>query len=120
MIHIGGHLQDFAQNTAPRPDYHVLDHLWENKIIPDDDYQFQIAYTERPNCDGLLPLGSKKPGIRVKKEIETYNLDKEKREMKRLQREKAQNQGKGKGKERETHRSSTANSQNYFVNLTNE
>jgi len=109
MVHIGNHLQNLAQNEHPRPDYHVMEHLWKNEVITDEDYRYQIEYTERPSCDGLVPLGFRKPGGKVK-EVETHDLAKERRELKKMQRkrDKALSQGKCK----ETHRSFT-NSENY-------
>ena len=38
-----------------RPDFGVIDDMWQKGVIPEKIYEFVLQFTERPPCDGLRP-----------------------------------------------------------------
>jgi hypothetical protein len=97
MLHIGGHLQNFIRTESVRPDYFVLDHMRANGLVTAEDYNHAMNYTERPHCNGLVPLGYKTREMKQKTENglrQIYDLEKEDR-----LRRKAKRKVKGKGTE---------------------
>jgi len=68
MLHIGGHLQNFIPTGSVRPDFFVIDHMWANGLVSAKDYDYAMTYTERPHCNGLVPLGYKTREMKQKME----------------------------------------------------
>lgn len=96
MIHIGCHFREAhrvsdQEMQHPRPDYFVVEHMWNNNMLDKEQYLDLIEYTERPKCDNLdlFPLGYQAPEMRRRAERQerqgrqTHNLDDERRRMKR-------------------------------------
>lgn len=99
MMHIKGHLERF--DWPRRPDFHVVEHLWNNGLLSLEDYKSVVIYSERPPCEGILPadhiLREKKARLRRQQEKdmqEPHNLRREQREMK-----ERDNKRKSKGKD---------------------
>lgn len=89
MVHIGGHLQDLRPAESLRPDYFVLDHMRANGLVSVEDYNHAMTYTERPHCNGLVPLGYRTREMKCKIENglrEFHDLQKEDRHRRRLMR----------------------------------
>lgn len=108
MYHIAGHIMRRGSAHGMKPDYFVLDYLRDIGVLKQDDYEYQVSYTERPYCDGLLPLGSSIPGSRTSSKTNDIRDDLE-AERRLLRREK----DKDKGKRRESQTSSRGHSHNH-------
>jgi hypothetical protein len=99
MLHIGAHYAGGMQYEQLRPDYFVIDYMWQNALLSCEDYELARKYTERKHCDGLVAVGHKTKEMRRKEERsleDRHNLDQEKRQMKR---EKVSGKEKEKGKD---------------------
>jgi hypothetical protein len=99
MLHIGAHYASGMQYEQLRPDYFVIDYMWQNGLLSSRAYGQAMNYTERKPVDGLVAVGHKTKEMRRKEERsreQRHNLDWEKRQMKR---EKATCKGKEKGKD---------------------
>jgi hypothetical protein len=99
MLHIGTHYAGSMQYEQLRPDYFVIDYMWQNGLLSPRDYEQAMNYTERKHVDGLVAVGHKTKEMRRKEERsleQRHNLDREKRQIKR---EKGTSKGKGKGKD---------------------
>jgi len=99
MLHIGAHYAGGMQYEQLRPDYFVIDYMWQNALLSRGDYERAIKYTERKHCDGLVAVGYKTNEMRRKEERgleQRHNLGREKRQIKR---EKGTGKGKEKGKD---------------------
>jgi hypothetical protein len=86
MIHIGSHFQNLEGERGLRPDFWVIQYMWSNGLLSEDDFAIAMGYSERPRCDGIVPYGQETPEMSIKKEKESwqpYNLDKEQRQRKR-------------------------------------
>jgi hypothetical protein len=86
MLHIGAHYAGGMQYEQLRPDYFVIDHMWQNGLPSPRDYAQAMEYTERKYIDGLVAVGHKTKEMRRKEERsleDRHNLDREKRQMKR-------------------------------------
>jgi hypothetical protein len=102
MLHIGAHYAGGMQYEQLRPDYFVIDYMWQNALLSRRDYEQAMNYTERKYVDGLVAVGHKTKEMRSKegRSLEhRHNLDREKRQMKREKETgKGKEKGKGKGK----------------------
>jgi hypothetical protein len=81
MLHIGDHIQYNRSSDNMRPDYLLLNHLWEHNIISQEDYELANNFTERPCLDFLLPFGSRLE--EQKKKGQCHDLAKEKRQIRK-------------------------------------
>ncbi|KAA8565183.1 hypothetical protein MFRU_008g00430 [Monilinia fructicola] len=100
MAHSREHLLDGETNI--RPDFLVLDYMWKNGLMTNEDYALAEQYTERPAVPGLVRKGFETPEEKLKREKESkvlHNLQKEERDRKR-------SSNTHKGKERQTSTSS--------------
>jgi hypothetical protein len=99
MLHIGAHYASDMQYEQLRPDYFVIDYMWQNRLLSPTEYGLAMNYTERKYVDGLVAVGHKTKEMRRKEERsleQRHNLDREKRQIRR---EKGTSRGKGKGKD---------------------
>jgi hypothetical protein len=99
MLHIGAHYAAGMQYEHLRPDYFVIDYMWQNDLLSRRDYEQAMNYTERKYVDGLVAAGHKTKEMRRKEERSLehrHNLDREKR---RIKREKGRSKRKEKGKD---------------------
>ncbi|TAQ84092.1 hypothetical protein B7494_g7576, partial [Chlorociboria aeruginascens] len=92
MIHIGGHLADPALVQRARPDFWVIEYVYDHGLISPEDYQHAKGYTERPFCPNLVPPGYRTPEMIRKKEKELQIHDD--LQMEERQRRKANHKGK--------------------------
>ena len=86
MLHIGSHLANLTPYEHMRPDYGVIEHMWENGLISAEDYAYAKEHTERPYLDHAHSLDYQTPAMLNQKEKELqqrHNLDNEKRLMKK-------------------------------------
>ena len=86
MLHIGAHFMEGMQYEQMRPDYFIIDYMWQNALLSRRDYEQAMNYTERKYVDGLVAVGHKTKEMRRKEERsleDRHNLDREKRQMKR-------------------------------------
>lgn len=93
MIHIGSHLEALIPSEHIRPDFWVIEHMWEHRLISPEDYAYALKGTERPRCDNTYPLDYETPDMLEKKEKalqEPYDMRNEERQRR-------------KGKGQETH-----------------
>jgi hypothetical protein len=56
MNHIADHFEMNRTIEKSRPDFHVIEDMWEKGCISEEDYKHCFAHTERPPCDGVRPL----------------------------------------------------------------
>jgi hypothetical protein len=89
LMHVLTHLENIPSAEPMRwmrPDFFLIQYMWENNILSSSDYSAAMKFTERPQCDGLLPLGSKIPQRERdedRRSGEHYNLAREKRQQKK-------------------------------------
>lgn len=98
MEHIHDHFRNGVLAEVARPDYFVINHMYNKGLMSDKDYTHLTKYTERPYCPDLVPLGWEPEEKKMRKERSEqlhHDLDREKR----IQRRENRTQ-KGKGKER--------------------
>jgi hypothetical protein len=91
MLHIGEHFQDFTPYERMRPDYWVIEHMWENRVISAEDYTYAKKHTERPHLAHTYSLNYETPAMLAKKEKveqQPHDLGKEKRRMERESKQK--------------------------------
>lgn len=94
MIHVAAHLFEGSSYSQSRPDFWVVEYLFKNNLMSVEDYRAAIEYTERPHCDGLLPLG-----LRIKRPVKDRQSKqesrvKEGREMRKNEKQKGGHDGK--------------------------
>jgi hypothetical protein len=70
MVHIGGHLENLTPSEHIRPDFWVIEHLWNKGLISREDYDHALKGTERPACKNTYPLDYELPETHIKKERE--------------------------------------------------
>ena len=58
MGHIYDHVKSGQLERDIRPDYHLVEYLWNCGLLSKDVYNLELSKTERPDCDGLVPLSS--------------------------------------------------------------
>jgi hypothetical protein len=58
MHHIADHLKQNWTIESSRPDFRVIEDLWNKGCISEDDYKHCFNYTERPPYDSLRPYDS--------------------------------------------------------------
>ncbi|QSZ32863.1 hypothetical protein DSL72_002443 [Monilinia vaccinii-corymbosi] len=98
MIHGREHLLDGETNI--RPDFRVLEYMWKNGLMSNEDYALAEQYTERPAVPGLVRRGFQPPEEKIKREKESqvpHNLGKEERDRRR-----SSHAHKHKGRERQS------------------
>ncbi|KAG0646194.1 hypothetical protein D0Z07_8331 [Hyphodiscus hymeniophilus] len=86
MLHIRSHLQDLEPFEHIRPDYWVIKHMWENRLISREDFEHALKGTERPPCENLYPLDYERPEARLQKERDLQqpvDLAEEKKHMRK-------------------------------------
>jgi len=84
MLHIEEHLRNPTPTDSVRPDFFLVDHLFDINVINQEEYEHMREYSERPLLEGVSPLGSTIPQVDKQEHpwIE-HNLAKERREMRR-------------------------------------
>lgn len=80
LNHIANHFQDSRFESA-RPDYLLMDYMYDQKLMSIKEYSHAMNYTERAFCDGLVPLGSKPRASEARKHHEYHDLRKELRQI---------------------------------------
>ena len=96
MLHISAHYAGGMQYEQLRPDYFVIDYMWQNSLLSHEDYELARKYTERKHCLGLSGDKTEKMRRMEERSLEhRHNLDREKRQMKK---EKGTSKSKEKGK----------------------
>ncbi len=55
MNHIAHHFETDWTMEMSRPDFRVIEDMWNKRCIPEQVYKLCFEYTERPPCDGLRP-----------------------------------------------------------------
>lgn len=91
MLHIRTHLVNLEPPESMRPDFFVIQYMWDKRLITQKDYTDLMSYTERPGCSDTLPLGSKIPKMIMDEERSTrqpHDLERERRQQKREKRDK--------------------------------
>ena len=87
MTHIHDHLANLTPDQPMRPDFWVLEYMWDYQLISKEDYDHARGYTERPFLEGLLVDGEHEtPEMKIKKERHSqipHDLRKEERDWKR-------------------------------------
>lgn len=69
MYHIFDHLQYFVAPENQRPDYFLLDHMWQKGLLNNESYRYLTRFTERPYCPNLVPFDYEPPERISKREI---------------------------------------------------
>ena len=114
MNHIAGHFQDF--DTKWRPDHFVIKYMQAKGLMTPEDYTSAMAFTERPEVDGLVPIGFETPEKKIKNEKalrQHYDLEKEKRQMQKEHR----SNGYRNRNDDETHRRSNRGRTSHRVDI---
>jgi hypothetical protein len=86
MDHIAVHFQRLEGPDHPRPDFFVIEYMFEKRLLSAGEYKSLTRYTERPRCDGLVDIGYKTPEMKRKHEKsreQRYDLEKEDRQRRR-------------------------------------
>lgn len=86
MLHILDHLENLQPGESMRPDFWVIEYMWEKQLISPKDYEDAKEYTERPHCDNLVSLDWETPDMVMRKERnsqESHDLRSERRQMRR-------------------------------------
>ncbi|KAF8858791.1 hypothetical protein BDZ45DRAFT_590678, partial [Acephala macrosclerotiorum] len=86
MHHISEHFANGDKFEHHRPDFWVIEHIWKTGLLNDEDYRNAMSFTERPECDGLVPHGYETLEMIRKntKKLEVYDkLEKERRQCRR-------------------------------------
>lgn len=71
MEHIAEHFElDLFKLQHSRPDFNVVNYLWDKGRLSEDEYNHAIEGTERKSCDSMYPPGWKPKHIVEKEERE--------------------------------------------------
>jgi hypothetical protein len=87
MMHIRDHFVDGPREGHPRPDFHLIKYLYAHRLMSKDDFEQGMGYTERPQCDNLVPHGYQTDEMkkRYERSLEgRHDLNREKREMRKV------------------------------------
>ncbi|KAG9248163.1 hypothetical protein BJ878DRAFT_76318 [Calycina marina] len=97
MMHVLRHVTHPDPNRVLRPDFLVIQHLHQIGKMTQEEYNYQVSYTERPayfDHPDLVPLGTPRPktdkerehiqaGLKEKKDQATRDFQKEERQRRR-------------------------------------
>jgi hypothetical protein len=87
MFHVADHYRHHSEPEQARPDFWTIDYMLGKKLISEDNYRWALRHTERPSCDGLVPLGYETQEMKIKQERslrELHDLGKEDRLRRRI------------------------------------
>lgn len=76
MIHIGGHYHYQTPHETMRPDFHVLEHLYRNRLLSGAEYDWAMSYTERARCDGMVEEGFQTPEMQDRDRVYARDVEK--------------------------------------------
>ena len=86
MIHVAAHLEDLTPSEHIRPDFWVVEHMWNHGLISEEDYADALKGTERPYCANTYPLDYETPAMVEKKQRQaraSYDMRGEERHRRR-------------------------------------
>lgn len=72
-----------------RPDFFTIQYLYQKGVISREDYEWAVRGSERPVCDGLLPLGYKPDSLRLKDEKSLMVVNDQAKEDRHRRRQRA-------------------------------
>jgi hypothetical protein len=93
MLHIGGHLEALIPSEHIRPDFWVIEHMRDHRLISLEDYAHAIKWTERPHCGDTYSLDYETPEM----------IEKKKRELRVPDDMRGEERQRRKDKDRKTH-----------------
>ncbi|EKD17039.1 hypothetical protein MBM_04616 [Drepanopeziza brunnea f. sp. 'multigermtubi' MB_m1] len=99
MTHIGSHYQEGHDFERSRPDFFLLRHLKECRLITDEEYESLASWSERKPCEGLVDRDFKSPEM-VARELRNSRIFEQPYDSKKEERQRRSEHGKGKKKDK--------------------